>query len=76
VKIWNTEELPDSEQFAYWREVLCEAFVRLRPERPREHGSSPFASRVTACIGAGNRLSSVSAAPRLARGGRLHLWRS
>jgi AraC-like DNA-binding protein len=48
MKIWNTEELPDREQFAYWREVLCEAFVTLRPERPREQKSDRFPSRVTA----------------------------
>jgi AraC family transcriptional regulator, positive regulator of tynA and feaB len=48
MKIWNTEELPDHEQFAYWREVLCEAFVTLRPERPRDQNSGRFPSRVTA----------------------------
>jgi AraC-like DNA-binding protein len=48
MKTWNTEELPDREQFAYWREVLCEAFVTLRPERPREQNSCRFPSRVTA----------------------------
>src|SRR5215470_3312177 len=48
MQIWNTEELPDREQFAYWREVLCEAFVTLRPERPREPNSGRFPSRVTA----------------------------
>jgi hypothetical protein len=48
MKIWNTEELPDREQFAYWREVLCEAFVTLRPERPREQSSDRFPSPVTA----------------------------
>jgi AraC-like DNA-binding protein len=48
MKIWNTEELPDHEQFAYWREVLCEAFVALRPERPREQHAGRFPSRVTA----------------------------
>jgi AraC family transcriptional regulator, positive regulator of tynA and feaB len=48
MKTWNTEELPDHEQFAYWREVLCEAFVTLRPERPREQSSGRFPSRVTA----------------------------
>jgi len=38
MRIWNTEDLPDHEQFAYWREVLCEAFVTLRPETARpEH---------------------------------------
>ena len=48
MKIWNTEDLPDREQFAYWREVLCEAFVTLRPERPRDHNLDRFPSRVTA----------------------------
>jgi AraC-like DNA-binding protein len=48
MKIWNTEELPDHEQFAYWREVLCEAFVTLRPEMPRDQDSGRFPSRVTA----------------------------
>jgi AraC family transcriptional regulator, positive regulator of tynA and feaB len=48
MKIWNTEDLPDYEQFAYWREALCEAFVRLRSERPREQSSRRFPSRVTA----------------------------
>ena len=49
MKIWNTEDLLDHEQFAYWREVLCEAFVTLRPERPREQSTGGFPSRVTAC---------------------------
>jgi AraC-like DNA-binding protein len=48
MQVWNTEELPEREQFAYWREVLCEAFVTLRPERPREEHAGGFASRVTA----------------------------
>jgi AraC family transcriptional regulator, positive regulator of tynA and feaB len=48
MRSWNTEELPDHEQFTYWREVLCEAFVTLRPERPREQNSDRFPSRVTA----------------------------
>jgi AraC-like DNA-binding protein len=48
MKIWNTEELPDREQFSYWREVLCEAFVTLRPELPRREDLQRFPSRVTA----------------------------
>ena len=48
MKIWNTEELPDHEQFSYWREVLCEAFVRLRPEFSQREGPKRFPSRVTA----------------------------
>src|SRR5262249_7802196 len=48
MQVWNTEGLPYREQFGYWREVLCEAFVTLRPERPREPNSGRFPSRVTA----------------------------
>ncbi|SDH06791.1 AraC-type DNA-binding protein [Leifsonia sp. 98AMF] len=28
---WNTTDRPASEQYAYWREVVCEAFTPLRP---------------------------------------------
>ncbi|MEV7692189.1 helix-turn-helix domain-containing protein [Microbacterium sp. NPDC089189] len=28
---WNTTDRPTSEQYAYWREVVCEAFTPLRP---------------------------------------------
>ncbi|WP_063621723.1 helix-turn-helix domain-containing protein [Bradyrhizobium sp. Ec3.3] len=48
MQIWNTEELPDREQFAYWREVLCEAFVTLRPELAERRDLRRFPSRVTA----------------------------
>jgi AraC-like DNA-binding protein len=48
MQIWNTEELPEREQFTYWREVLCEAFVTLRPERPGAQSAASFPSRVTA----------------------------
>jgi AraC family transcriptional regulator, positive regulator of tynA and feaB len=33
MRTWTTEALPKSEQFSYWREVLCEAFVSLDPVR-------------------------------------------
>lgn len=42
-RLWSTREHPEREQFAYWREVVCSAFVDLRPER-RGHG--PFAGSV------------------------------
>ena len=35
---WTTERLPTKEQFTYWREVLCEAFITLDPRRPWEIG--------------------------------------
>ncbi|OJU80564.1 MAG: hypothetical protein BGO11_07545 [Solirubrobacterales bacterium 70-9] len=40
---WDTGAVPDEEQFAYWREVVWQAFLPLSPERP---GSGPFAGAV------------------------------
>jgi len=31
--IWTTTALPERDQFSYWREVLCEAYVALNPTR-------------------------------------------
>ncbi|MEJ2889248.1 helix-turn-helix domain-containing protein [Actinomycetospora aeridis] len=31
--VWDIAELPACEQFGYWREVICEAFVPLTPHR-------------------------------------------
>ncbi|MFM2399780.1 MAG: hypothetical protein RL341_1937 [Pseudomonadota bacterium] len=38
-RTWTTADLPNSMQFAYWREVICEAFAALDP-RPitKTHG--------------------------------------
>jgi AraC family transcriptional regulator, positive regulator of tynA and feaB len=35
MRTWTTETYPQNEQFSYWREVLCEAFVSLDPVRKR-----------------------------------------
>lgn len=51
--VWTTGHLPEREQFAYWREVLCEAFVTLRPEREATAGG--ISSEVT-----GRTLSAVN----------------
>jgi AraC-like DNA-binding protein len=40
---WSTGARPEHEQFAYWREVVCCAFVRLRPER---RGRGAFAGEI------------------------------
>lgn len=42
---WTTEEMPERDQFSYWREVLCEAYIALDPIRPSTGG---FAGKVTA----------------------------
>lgn len=31
MRTWTTADLPQSQQFSYWREVICEAFTRLDP---------------------------------------------
>jgi AraC family transcriptional activator of tynA and feaB len=30
---WTTQDLPTDQQFGFWREVLCEAFITLNPSR-------------------------------------------
>lgn len=45
---WTTEGLPTKEQFTFWREVLCEAFITLDPRRQRETASPGFAGSVSA----------------------------
>lgn len=42
--VWDVEARPAVEQFGYWREVICEAFVPLAPTR--RHDSPGFSSRV------------------------------
>jgi AraC-like DNA-binding protein len=42
-RTWTTESVPEPERFAYWREVVCSAFVTLRPER---RDREPFAGSV------------------------------
>lgn len=42
--IWDVAQLPARDQFAYWHEVICRAFVPLRPVRAR--GGTGFAARV------------------------------
>lgn len=42
MKTWDTRPLAPSQQFGYWREVLCEAFTALdsRPQALRSFGST------------------------------------
>jgi AraC family transcriptional regulator, positive regulator of tynA and feaB len=38
MKQWSTRHLPGPAQFEYWREVICQSFVPLRPERLEAKG--------------------------------------
>lgn len=42
--VWDVAARPTGEQFGYWREVICEAFVPLTPTRRRDVDG--FSSRV------------------------------
>lgn len=46
METWTTNDLPERDQFSYWREVLCEAYIALNPVRPASAGT--FAGHVTA----------------------------
>jgi AraC-like DNA-binding protein len=41
--VWNTQVAKPAEQFAYYREAICQAFMNLTPESP---ATSRFAARV------------------------------
>jgi AraC-like DNA-binding protein len=44
VAVWDVTRLPERDQFDYWHEVICQAFV---PLTPRREGSGPgFAAKV------------------------------
>nr|WP_258571045.1 helix-turn-helix domain-containing protein [Flavimaribacter sediminis] len=48
-QIWRTEEQATSDQFGYWREVVCDAFVHLNPQRCDAMGTNkPFFGEVEA----------------------------
>ena len=38
MQTWTTENLAERDQFSYWREVLCEAYVLLNPIRSSSGG--------------------------------------
>lgn len=42
---WSTDAIPEDDQFAFWRDVVWEAFV---PVSPRRDDEGPFAGSVTA----------------------------
>jgi AraC family transcriptional activator of tynA and feaB len=41
VTVWDVTRLPERDQFAYWHEVICQAFVPLTPRRARTAAGFP-----------------------------------
>lgn len=67
MRSWTTQDVPDREQYAYWREVICRAYTVLDPVT-RARGS--FESTVTASDIAGLTISeTMSRAQTVIRGG-------
>jgi AraC family transcriptional regulator, positive regulator of tynA and feaB len=46
MQVWNTEDFSDLEQFSVWREVICEAFGALDPQRSSSMDNPGFSGRV------------------------------
>lgn len=62
LKIWSTETLPIQQQFAYWREVVYEAFAALDP-RSTGPGNGFNSSATIQQLGAFN-VARISSAPQ------------
>ena len=60
MRVLSTDTVPSHEAFAYWRDVLAQHFVHLRPERA---GLGPFRSVIEAQQLEGYSFSRVHAAP-------------
>ena len=61
MQVLSTNTVPSNEAFAYWRDVLAQHFVHLRPERV---GFDPFCSTIEAQKLEGYSFSRVHAAPQ------------
>ncbi|MGQ0502663.1 MAG: helix-turn-helix domain-containing protein [Panacagrimonas sp.] len=66
MKVWDTRTLAASQQFGFWREVLCDAFTALDsvPSVPRGYGSTVTLHEV----GDVNAVELVSFAQKVVRG--------
>lgn len=68
MRTWTTTNLPEADQFGYWREVICEAFTSLSPATDSKRA---FESSVTQRDIAGVLISdSKSKAQSIKRGAR------
>ncbi|CAL77081.1 putative transcriptional regulatory protein, AraC/XylS family [Bradyrhizobium sp. ORS 278] len=54
---WNTAMVRPAEQFSYYREAICQAFMNLTPEPPRRHGFSAEVQHISLGRGAINRVT-------------------
>lgn len=68
MQVFSTDDVPSKDRFAYWRDVLTQHFIHLRPEPA---GQDEFSSSITAQGLGGHSFSRV-----MAGGQRIHRTRS
>ena len=73
MQVLSTDTVPSHEAFAYWRDVLAQHFVHLRPERV---GLDAFCSTIEAQQLEGHSFSRVHAAPQRVHRARREIARS
>jgi len=76
MRVWSTQHLPASQQYSYWREVLCEAFTALDCVVPHEHDRKAcFSSRVASNTFADLGVSQLQSRAQSVRRGRSEISR-
>ena len=71
--IWTTDDLPMPEQFSYWREVICQAYVALDTVRDSAGG---FTGQVTAHALAGVNVTTIASSRQQIYRGRAEISRA
>lgn len=73
MQVYSTEAAPPGDRFAYWREVLTQQFIHLRPERTERRA---FFGAVRTHAFGGSSFSEVRAASQRVHRGRSEIARS
>ena len=67
--VWDVSRLPDRDQFDYWREVICQAFVPLTPGRTEPGPGFPFTVETHPLAEVNRALGTYAPGARLIAGG-------
>lgn len=73
MNVWTTHDLPTLEQFSYWREVICQAYIALDTVRGSGGG---FGGHVTAHPLAGVNVTTISSSRQRISRGRAEISRA
>ncbi len=73
METWTTNDLPERDQFSYWREVLCQAYIALNPVRPSSTGG--FAGQVAAHLLSAVNVTTIASTRQKVYRGRAEIAR-